>query len=166
MPANLLTNVYESRMREIRLTIRKAILPPVLVLAGVYSVMIASTAIAGSPQEAGPAKGAVRDIGQDTWVLVAQDISNASGTFEFNGKDNTCLLLPGGQVQVIGIDKHFGVLVRYTLPPGMNSVGGLPCPTGTLTFMSAADVSALPSVGKETKRMRDEAAAVQRLTGN
>jgi hypothetical protein len=111
---------------------------------------------ASVPASAAPAK---KDIPVSMWVYVAQDISNADKTFHAGGEDDgSCLFLLGGQIQVVGVNQ-FGVLVKYTLPPGLGSVVGTPCPAGTVAYMSAADVSALPAAAMTPKKMQYEAGA-------
>jgi hypothetical protein len=134
------------------------------------AVLMATCLVASAHAET-ITKGLQKDIPSPTWVDVAQTISNTNDTFyapnDGENTDHTCLFLPAGRVLVVGVDKRFSVLLKYTLPPGMTSVAGTPCPSGTLTFMDSADVSALPAAGAVGEQMLDdgdaEAAAVHRL---
>jgi hypothetical protein len=122
------------------------------------AAMTVSAVVAAPARAGGLMIGAVRDDGQDTWVAVAETVSNYNDTFRAN---DTCVFLAGGQVRVIDIGQHFGVKLLYTLPSAMDSAGGTLCPPGTLTYMSAADVSALPPAGTVTP---DDVAAEQPFT--
>ena len=113
------------------------------------------------------AKGTKKGIPADMPGAVAQDVSNQDASFSTATNDQ-CLLLSRGQIQVIGVDKQFGVLVKYTLPSGLvGPAGGPLCPDGALLFMDESQVSDLPAPGYVAPtRATEEAAAVRRMTGN
>ena len=90
----------------------------------------------------------------------SENVTHAAG--------DTCSLLKGGQVEIIGTDPDFGTLVRYSLPAGEYAAGAL-CHNGALVFLPPETVAHWPKQGEVTKAMSVEAdrrtAAVRRLMG-
>lgn len=103
------------------------------------------------------------DVPEYTWIKLAkaaksENVSRQAG--------DTCSLLKGGSVEIIGTDSVHGTLVRYSLPAGERAAGAL-CPDGALMFLSAEQVATWPGKGVVTRSMQVEAEhraeAVERL---
>lgn len=105
----------------------------------------------------------IHDVPDYTWVKLAAS-GRSDNVSRYAGE--TCSLLKGGQVEIIGTDPEFGVLVRYSLPAGSRAAGAL-CHNGALVFLPPETVKSWPTQGEVTRAMSVEAdrrvAAVKRL---
>lgn len=94
----------------------------------------------------------IHDVPEYTWVQLAQAARSANVDRKAG---DTCSLLKGGSVTVLGIDPQFGTLVRYSLPVGERAAGAL-CPDGALVFLPPGVVDHWPAQGEVRQATADE----------
>ncbi len=98
----------------------------------------------------------VFDVPAHMWVHLAQAAKSDNRDI---AAGQTCSLLKGGHVEIIGTDSEYGTLVRYSLPAGERAAGAL-CPNGALVFLPPDTVKGWPAYGEVGKNM--QAAATRR----
>lgn len=109
------------------------------------------------------AMGQRRDVPQWTWIKLARPAAN--GNISYKAGD-TVGIHGGAQVEVIGTDPDYGVLVVYSVPRGMQPFG-TSCPDRAMFFMSPETFVQWPDPGSVSARKQDEdkarESAVRRL---
>lgn len=100
-----------------------------------------------------------KDVPEWTWGIVAKDTKNTyTGSESTIKAGDTCGLKKGGNVEILGKDTEFGILLKYTSPDIDNK--GTPCESGTLIWMDGMELASWPlyksvskmSVDKENRR--------------